>query len=146
MWGVRACKCEFQGDAVRPLTMLTSDDFEGSGWVWQPFVQQSPLLGRRVSSIHWFQGTGPSRVCDVISHSPKSYLWPTSLWALECACAEKTISQTGFYTHLKSRQVHQSPSRSPAMPLTSEVCLAFSGRETFKKKKNDVDASSLLSP
>lgn len=47
---------------------------------------------------------------------------------------------------LKSPHMDQSPTPSIALHLTSEMCLAFSGREAFFKKKNHVDASSLLSP
>lgn len=47
---------------------------------------------------------------------------------------------------LKSPHMDQSPTLSIALDLTSEMCLAFSGREAFFKKKHHVDASSLLSP
>lgn len=46
---------------------------------------------------------------------------------------------------LKSPHMDQSPTSSIALDLTSEMCLAFSGRETFLKKHHE-DASSLLSP
>lgn len=37
---------------------------------------------------------------------------------------------------LKSPHMDQSPTLSIALDLTSEMCLAFSGREAFLKKKN----------
>lgn len=81
-------------EATQPITMPHRWRFWGSGWGLGSLAAlqstESPLR-TRVSGICWFQVTGPSRACDVISHS----LW--AIYGLQAcehlnACVQKRQS------------------------------------------------------